>query len=80
MARQSDDLRAAVLALPDGARAELAAELLMSLEPDPELDLDDVRSQWAAEIEGRARRLLDGDTTSQAWTDVRQRLADALGE
>ena len=80
MALQSDDLCAAVLALPDGARAEVAAEMLMSLEPDPEVDLDDVRSQWAGEIEGRARRVLAGDATSQVWTAVRWRVADALGE
>jgi hypothetical protein len=37
------------LALPSGACAELAAELLVSLETNPELDLDDVHAQWVGE-------------------------------
>ena len=80
MAMKPNDLREGVLALPNGARAELAAELLPSLETDPEQDLDDVDAQWISEIDGRARRALAGDATSQDWIAVRQRLSDALTE
>ncbi len=80
MAIKPSNLREEVLALPNGERAELAAELLVSLETDPEQDLDDVHSQWVSEIESRARRALADDATSQDWIAVRQRLSDALAE
>ncbi len=80
MAIHQNDLREEVLALPDNARAELAAELLVSLEHEPEDDLDTVNAQWANEIEDRARRVLAGDATSHDWIAVRQRLSDALTE
>ena len=80
MAIHQNDLREEALALPDNARAELAAELLLSLEHEPEHDLDTVIAQWANEIEDRARRALAGDATSQDWIAVRQRLSDNLTE
>ena len=80
MAIHQDDLRAEVLALPDSARAELAAELLVSLEHEPNQDLDSVDAEWANEIEDRARRALAGGATSQDWIAVRQRLSDHLPE
>ncbi len=80
MGIHQNDLREEVLALPDYARAELAAELLVSLEHEPEQDLDSVNAQWADEIEDRARRALAGDATSQDWTAVRQRLTDTFTE
>ncbi|MBT8239880.1 MAG: addiction module protein [Acidimicrobiia bacterium] len=80
MAIKPNSLREEVLALPNGARADLAAELLVNLETDPEQDFDDVDRQWVNEIEGRARRALAGDATSQDWTAVPQRLSDALTE
>ncbi len=80
MAIHQNDLREEALALPDGARAELAAELLMSLEHEPEQDLGTVNAQWANEIESRARRALAGDATSRDWIAVRQRLSDTLTE
>lgn len=80
MAIKPNSLREEVLALPDGARADLAAELLVSLETDVEQDLDEVHSQWVSEIERRAQRALAGDATSQNWIAVRQRLSDALTE
>ncbi len=80
MAIQPNVLREEVMALPDDARAELAAELLVSLEHDVEEDLDDVHAHWVREIEDRARRAIAGDATSQDWTAVRQRLSDSLTE
>lgn len=80
MAIQPNVLRSEALALPEDARAELAAELLVSLEHDAEQDLDDVRTRWVSEIRERARRAIAGEATSQDWTAVRQRLSDALTE
>lgn len=79
MAPRSDELRSEVLALSDVERAELAAELLASLETPIDDDPSVVRSLWGAEIERRARRVLAGNVESQDWKLVRQRLADNLG-
>ena len=80
MAIRPSDLREKALALSNGARAALAAELLVSLETDPEPDLDDVRAQWVSEIEHRAEKALAGDATSHDWVAVRQRVSDSLTE
>lgn len=79
MAIRSDDLRRAALALAADERADLAAELLVSLEARPDEDPSVIRSLWGAEIERRARRAIAGDAESQDWNVVRQRLADSLG-
>ncbi len=57
-------------------RADVAAELLASLEPadDPEM----VRTLWAQELEERARSVLSGKSPGEDWAIVRQRLADEL--
>lgn len=66
------------LGLSPEDRADVAAELLASLEPadDPEL----VRTLWAQELEARARRFLAGESPGEDWEIVRQRLADELAK
>ncbi len=56
-----DSIRDGALALPESERAELAAELLASLDPETEQDEDDVRRAWEAELEHRAARLDAGE-------------------
>jgi len=80
MAIRSDDLRRAALALSADERADLAAELLVSLEAPTDDDPSVIRSLWGAEIERRARRVIAGGAEGQDWNVVRQRLADTLGE
>jgi hypothetical protein len=80
MATKSEDLRREALGLSDVERADLAAELLFSLEIPIDEDPWDVRSLWGVEIEQRARRVIAGDVEGEDWPVVRQRLADALGE
>lgn len=72
---------AAVLAdalrLDEHARAELAAELIASLDgpADPEAE-----SRWATEIERRAGAIESGTATLEPWDDVRRRIErDVLG-
>ena len=64
------------LALSREDRADVAAELLASLEPadDPET----IRTLWAQELEERARAALSGQSPGEGWAIVRQRLADEL--
>lgn len=60
------------LALPLEERADVAAELLASLD-GTEPDSADVEAAWAAEIERRARRVLAGDSLGIPWEEVRRR-------
>lgn len=63
------------LGLPE--RAELAAELLASL--DGERD-EDVEAAWAAEIERRAARARSGEDAGRPWAEVRDRVRDGLSK
>jgi putative addiction module component (TIGR02574 family) len=60
------------LALPINERADVAAELLASLD-GTETDVADVEAAWASEIERRAHRVLAGDSSGIPWEDVRRR-------
>lgn len=68
------------LALPEGERADLVAELLVSLEPATPDDPAVVQASWAREIECRAHRVLAGESSGQDWAQVRERVAGALTE
>ena len=59
------------LALPE--RAELAAELLASLDGEPDAD-----AAWAAEIERRAARVRSDFDPGAPWAEVRDRIRNGL--
>jgi putative addiction module component (TIGR02574 family) len=61
------------LALPVDERADVAAELLASLDDAEAENPAEVEAAWAAEIEKRARRVLAGESAGVAWEDVRRR-------
>jgi putative addiction module component (TIGR02574 family) len=67
------------LKLSPEERADVAAELLASLDDEPVAEADDVERAWGAEIERRARRVLAGGSPGISWVrvqqDVRERLA-----
>ena len=63
------------LDLPVKDRADLVAELLASLEGEPD---EDVEAAWAAEIERRARAAAADPTGGEAWETVRDQLRDEL--
>ena len=67
----SEDIRRAALQLSVKERAELAADLLASLDGEPDAD---VEAAWAAEIERRARRVRAGDGELEDWESVRDDL------
>ncbi len=65
------------LRLDDDARAELAAELLASLDgpADP-----DAEKAWDAEIERRIEAIESGQIRLEPWAEVRRRIErDVLG-
>ena len=61
------------LALPLDERADVAAELLASLDEAEAERPADVEAAWAAEIERRARRVMAGESAGVPWEDVRRR-------
>lgn len=74
MDERAKDLLRAALELPLDQRAELAAELLASMDGEGDSDVD---AAWGAEIERRARQVLTGETEAVSWESVR---AEALAK
>ncbi len=64
------------LTLPDDERAELAAELLASLDPAPTSGMD-VDDAWRKEIDRRALAALSGEP-GVPWEEVRANLTRRL--
>ena len=58
--------------------ADVAAELLASLDDEATEDPAAVRAAWAAEIERRAQRVLSGESAGEPWEDVRNRIVQDL--
>ncbi len=78
VATDPDTVLRDALALPVEERAQIAAELLASLdEPEPE-DLDLVRVAWAEELEHRARRARAGSDPGSPWPELRNRLGGGI--
>ena len=59
------------LQLPLPERAELAADLLASLDGEPD---EDVEAAWATEIERRCAAVDAGTLATSDWKDVRERI------
>jgi putative addiction module component (TIGR02574 family) len=59
------------LSLPEHDRAEIAARLLESLDPQTQ---DEVDAAWAAEIERRCAAVDAGTMSTLDWKDVRARI------
>ena len=67
------------LSLPDDDRADIAAELLASLDEAPD-DPETVQTLWSEELEERSKRALSGEVAEEDWASVRQRIVDDLTE
>ena len=57
------------LRLPSADRAEVATEILLSLNPDESLDVDD--RDWIAEIQSLREEASRGAVAMRPWSDVR---------
>lgn len=68
------------LKLPRRERADVAAELLASLDEELTDDPQELEKAWAAEIERRARRVLAGDSAGTPWEQVKQRIERRLAK
>jgi putative addiction module component (TIGR02574 family) len=78
MTSRAQELLREALALPIAERADVAAELLASLDDAEAENPAEVEAGWAAEIERRARRVLAGESDGLPWEDVRRRAEAAL--
>jgi putative addiction module component (TIGR02574 family) len=78
MTSRAQALLREALNLPVEERADVAAELLASLDTAPPDDPVDVEAAWAREIERRARRVMSGESTGEPWEDVRARVVRRL--
>lgn len=73
MPSRAQELLREALALPVADRADVAAELLASLDDAEAENPAEVEAAWAAEIERRARRVLAGESVAIPWDEVRRR-------
>ena len=75
MSKAIDDVLARALNLDPKARAELASELLASLEgpPDP-----DAEAAWEAEIRRRVAAIEAGTAKLEPWEALKARIEKAL--
>lgn len=75
MSRTTQRVLDEALQLDLSDRAELAAELLASLDGGPDQDAE---AAWAAEIERRAERARSGADAGRPWAEIRDAAKDAL--
>ncbi|MGH9603402.1 MAG: addiction module protein [Terriglobales bacterium] len=78
MTHRAEELLREALTLPPEERADVAAELLASLEEPTVEDPAVVQSAWAREIDRRARRVLAGETRGEPWQNVHARISSRL--
>ena len=78
MTSRAQALLREALTLPTAERADVAAELLASLEDAPVENPAEVEAAWAHEIERRARRVMSGESAGEPWEDVRARVLQRL--
>ena len=73
MTSRAQELLRQALTLPIAERADVAAELLASLNADETVTPADAEAAWTSEIERRARRVMADESAGIPWSDVRQR-------
>ena len=74
---RADDLLARALKLSVARRAELASEIIASLDRAHEPDAD-AEAAWAEEITRRAKRFRAGRSRGEDWEVVRARIEKSL--
>ncbi|MBP7586819.1 MAG: addiction module protein [Thermoanaerobaculia bacterium] len=75
MTGAASSLLADALRLSEDARAELAAELLASLDGPPDAD---AHQAWETEIGRRVAAIESGQMQLESWDAVKQRVANDL--
>jgi putative addiction module component (TIGR02574 family) len=78
MGNDARTLLTEALELAADDRAELAAELLASLDDPASDSQEEVDRLWAAEIERRSNRVLSGESPGEPWDEARRRIESDL--
>ena len=68
MTRPAKEIVNAAIKLAESDRLQIVEELLASLEPDSE---DDVDTEWALEVERRSREMKEGTVRPVPWKEVK---------
>lgn len=77
MTDNADTVLREALALPTAERAQVAADLIASLDEERD-DAEAVAAAWAEELERRARQTLGDRSSGEDWGTARERIADRL--
>jgi putative addiction module component (TIGR02574 family) len=77
MTTQISNLLNEALKLSNKERADLAARLLATLEPEMEAS---IREEWEAEIDRRLKDLKTGKTRTIPWSEARRRITGEADE
>lgn len=77
MTERTKQILIEVMKLPEAERAELAAEIMATLD-EPDVDTS-VETAWAAEIERRIEGYLSGKDKATPWAEVRAEALRRLG-
>lgn len=75
MTHAAKTVLAEALELDDKERAELAAELIASLDGEPD---EGAEAAWATEIERRMADIDDGTATLTSWAEVERRIEEEI--
>jgi len=73
MNAQAQHVLKSALALPESDRAELAASLIQSLDPQGD---EDTEAAWSAEIKRRVESIDRGEVELAPWEDVMREIRD----
>jgi putative addiction module component (TIGR02574 family) len=68
MTRPAKEIVNAAIKLAESDRLQIVEELLASLEPDTDSDVD---AAWAAEVERRSREIQGGIVRPVPWSEVK---------
>jgi putative addiction module component (TIGR02574 family) len=75
MTRAAKEIVNAAIKLPERERLQIVEELLASLEPAIEEDVD---AAWAVEIERRSRDVKEGKVRPVSWDEVKSRARERV--
>ena len=68
MTRPAKEIVNAAIKLDESDRLKIVEEILASLDPDTD---DDVDAAWAVEVERRSRDIKEGGVRPVPWTEVK---------
>jgi putative addiction module component (TIGR02574 family) len=75
MTRGAKKILDAAIKLPESDRLQVVEELLASLEPAADADVD---AAWVSEVERRSREIKEGTVRPVPWNEVKSRARERV--